>query len=113
MRVATVVNCLSLLACAHAGVVSGRAGPAENPVEGSALAQTSSEQDASVAGLQIPGANLLAAAQDAPYWLADIAHQGVAAFNSNPSTYKVFRNVKDYGAKGIVYWDTLCGSIQS
>lgn len=40
------------------------------------------------------------AAADTAYWLADIAHQGVAAFNSNPSGYKVFRNVKDYGAKG-------------
>lgn len=39
------------------------------------------------------------AAGDA-YWLADITHQGVAAFNENPSGYKVFRNVKDYGAKG-------------
>ncbi|KAF7178365.1 hypothetical protein CNMCM7691_007055 [Aspergillus felis] len=41
-----------------------------------------------------------AAVADPAYWLADIAHQGIAAFNSNPSTYKVFRNVKDYGAKG-------------
>lgn len=40
-----------------------------------------------------------AAVDDPAYWLADIAHQGVAAFNPNPS-YKVFRNVKDYGAKG-------------
>lgn len=40
------------------------------------------------------------AAADTAYWLADIAHQGVAAFNSNPSGYTVFRNVKDYGAKG-------------
>jgi glucan 1,3-beta-glucosidase len=40
------------------------------------------------------------AAADTAYWLADIAHQGIAAFNSNPSGYKVFRNVKDYGAKG-------------
>lgn len=111
MRVATVVNCLSLLACAHAGVVNGRAASGVNPVGGSALAQTP-EQNSSTAGLQIPGANLLAASQDAPYWLADIAHQGVAAFNSNPSTYKVFRNVKNYGAKGIVHWNTLCGSIQ-
>lgn len=37
--------------------------------------------------------------QDPPYWLADISHQGVAAFNPD-STYQVFRNVKDYGAKG-------------
>lgn len=40
-------------------------------------------------------------AADASYWLASIAHQGIAAFNSNPSGYKVFRNVKDYGAKGM------------
>lgn len=41
------------------------------------------------------------AVADAPYWLASIAHQGVAAFNPNPAGYKVFRNVKDYGAKGM------------
>ncbi|KAA8892622.1 pectate lyase superfamily protein-domain-containing protein [Sphaerosporella brunnea] len=34
------------------------------------------------------------------FWLEDIQKQGVAAFNPNPSAYKVFRNVKDYGAKG-------------
>ncbi|KAF3020074.1 hypothetical protein E8E14_001442 [Neopestalotiopsis sp. 37M] len=34
------------------------------------------------------------------YWLEDIRHQGVAPFNSNSTNYKVFRNVKDYGAKG-------------
>ncbi|PSN72002.1 exo-beta 1,3 glucanase-like protein [Corynespora cassiicola Philippines] len=34
------------------------------------------------------------------YWLADIPHQGLAAFNPNPANYKVWRNVKDYGAKG-------------
>jgi glucan 1,3-beta-glucosidase len=37
---------------------------------------------------------------DPSYWLADIAHDGYAAFNPNASTYQVFRNVKDYGAKG-------------
>ncbi|KAK5787947.1 hypothetical protein VI817_010443 [Penicillium citrinum] len=45
-------------------------------------------------------ANIAVEAADASYWLADIAHQGKAAFNSNPSSYTVFRNVKDYGAKG-------------
>ncbi|KAI0780740.1 exo-beta-1,3-glucanase [Trametes elegans] len=35
-----------------------------------------------------------------PYWLENIKHQGIAAFNSNPSSYQVFRNVKDFGAKG-------------
>lgn len=34
------------------------------------------------------------------YWMEDIKHQGIAAFNSNSSDYQVFRNVKDYGAKG-------------
>jgi glucan 1,3-beta-glucosidase len=33
------------------------------------------------------------------YWMEEIEHQGVAAFNPN-ATYQVFRNVKDYGAKG-------------
>jgi glucan 1,3-beta-glucosidase len=37
--------------------------------------------------------------QDPSYWLADISHQGVAAFNPD-STYQVFPNVKDYGATG-------------
>ncbi|KAI8958788.1 glycoside hydrolase family 55 protein [Daldinia sp. FL1419] len=32
------------------------------------------------------------------YWVADIKRQGVAAFGQ--PNYKVFRNVKDYGAKG-------------
>ncbi|EMC99022.1 glycoside hydrolase family 55 protein [Baudoinia panamericana UAMH 10762] len=34
------------------------------------------------------------------YWLADIKHQGIAAFNPSPDTYQVFRNVKDFGAVG-------------
>lgn len=35
-----------------------------------------------------------------PYWLENIAHQGISSFNANPASYKVFRNVKDFGAKG-------------
>ncbi|KDQ06943.1 glycoside hydrolase family 55 protein [Botryobasidium botryosum FD-172 SS1] len=34
------------------------------------------------------------------YWLGQIQHRGTSAFNDNPSSYKVYRNVKDYGAKG-------------
>ena len=34
------------------------------------------------------------------YWLDDIKHQGISAFNSD-TDYTVFRNVKDYGAKGV------------
>ena len=35
----------------------------------------------------------------AAYWMEDILHQGLASFNPNPN-YRVFRNVKDYGARG-------------
>lgn len=34
------------------------------------------------------------------YWLASIPRQGIAPFNSDAAGYKVFRNVKDYGALG-------------
>ncbi|KAI0845404.1 pectate lyase superfamily protein-domain-containing protein [Daldinia vernicosa] len=34
------------------------------------------------------------------YWYETISHQGISAFNSNRATYKVYRNVKDYSAKG-------------
>jgi hypothetical protein len=48
-----------------------------------------------------PTAHIAVAAVDDPaYWLKDIKKQGLAAFNDNPSGYKVWRNVKDYGAKG-------------
>jgi len=33
------------------------------------------------------------------YWLENIKHQGVAPYSGSPG-YSVFRNVKDYGAKG-------------
>ena len=36
----------------------------------------------------------------APYWLENIKHQGVASFNPNPDNYTVFRNVRDFGARG-------------
>ncbi|KAK0726213.1 pectate lyase superfamily protein-domain-containing protein [Apiosordaria backusii] len=35
----------------------------------------------------------------ASFWMEDVAHQGIAAFNPD-KTYTVFRNVRDYGAKG-------------
>ncbi|KAF8894484.1 exo-beta-1,3-glucanase [Infundibulicybe gibba] len=35
-----------------------------------------------------------------PFWLESIKHQGIAAYNPSPSSYKVFRNVKDFGAVG-------------
>lgn len=32
--------------------------------------------------------------------MENVKHQGISAFNANPATYQVFRNVKDFGAKG-------------
>ncbi|KAF8900725.1 exo-beta-1,3-glucanase [Gymnopilus junonius] len=40
-----------------------------------------------------------AAASD-PFWMQTIKHQGKAPLNPNPSSYTVFRNVKDFGAFG-------------
>ena len=34
-----------------------------------------------------------------PFWLETIKHQGQSSFNPDKS-YQVFRNVKDFGAKG-------------
>ncbi|KAJ3556787.1 hypothetical protein NPX13_g10062 [Xylaria arbuscula] len=34
------------------------------------------------------------------YWYESITKRGISAFNDNPKTYKVYRNVKDYGAVG-------------
>ncbi|KAL9078318.1 MAG: hypothetical protein Q9157_002749 [Trypethelium eluteriae] len=34
------------------------------------------------------------------YWLSEIPHQGTSPFLTNNTNYTVFRNVKDYGAKG-------------
>lgn len=42
------------------------------------------------------------------YWQEEINHQGVAAFNDNPD-YRVFRNVRDYGAVGDGVTDDTAG----
>lgn len=34
------------------------------------------------------------------FWMNELSGKGIAAFNPNPSGYKVFRNVKEFGAKG-------------
>lgn len=46
----------------------------------------------------------------APYWLENIAHLGKSSFTPNPSTYKVWRNVKDFGAKG-GFWSCRSGNV--
>ncbi|PPQ70368.1 hypothetical protein CVT24_013143 [Panaeolus cyanescens] len=40
------------------------------------------------------------AAPGEPFWMEKIKHQGKSPFNPNPQDYKVFRNVKDFGAVG-------------
>jgi glucan 1,3-beta-glucosidase len=42
----------------------------------------------------------VAAAFPDGYWLNDMSGKGRAAFNNNPDGYKVFRNIRDYGAVG-------------
>lgn len=44
--------------------------------------------------------NNVAAPSASNYWLANIKRQGVVPFG-NGTEYKIFRNVKDYGAKGM------------
>lgn len=50
------------------------------------------------APIAAPQASAPAAASG--YWFADIQRQGVAPFNPDKANYKVFRNVKEYGAVG-------------
>ncbi|KAK2461102.1 hypothetical protein APHAL10511_006881 [Amanita phalloides] len=40
------------------------------------------------------------AAPTDPFWMQNIKHQGISPYHSNASSYQVFRNVKDFGAKG-------------
>ena len=40
------------------------------------------------------------ASSSAPFWLQSIKHQGISAYNDDPGSYQVFRNVKDFGAQG-------------
>ncbi|TGZ82087.1 pectin lyase-like protein [Ascodesmis nigricans] len=43
---------------------------------------------------------LFAPVNSSDWWFANIERNGHAAFNPSPNTYQVFRNVKEYGAKG-------------
>ena len=60
---------------------------------------TSWNKEGRILDTQSPLPPAVAAADS--YWLEDIKHQGFAAFNPDTS-YQVFRNVKDFGAKGCV-----------
>ncbi|KAJ5971674.1 Pectin lyase fold/virulence factor [Penicillium vulpinum] len=107
MHYSSVIKYLSLVACANAQLLKI---PAVDAMVSSALLPfeqymsfgAATKVATAVKTFETKAATnaKAAAAADTPYWLADIAHQGVAAFNSNPSGYTVFRNVKDFGAKG-------------
>lgn len=43
----------------------------------------------------------LVARDASDYWVAGVKHQGIVAFG-NGTEYQVFRNVKDFGAKGML-----------
>ena len=45
-----------------------------------------------------PRADVSVEKRASSYWYENIAHQGISPHG--PSGYEVFRNVKDYGAKG-------------
>ncbi|OJJ49111.1 hypothetical protein ASPZODRAFT_13848 [Penicilliopsis zonata CBS 506.65] len=92
MRCSLVSVFSVLITVANAGLVHV---PVVNEVLDSASPSSTSvaAQSHSVNGAE-------ATSTSSSYWLADITHQGIAAFNTDPSTYVVFRNVMDYGATG-------------
>lgn len=57
---------------------------------------------ATARGMIVPGAEAEPAVEKraSSYWYENIAKQGIAPFA--PSGYTVYRNVKDFGAKGII-----------
>ena len=55
---------------------------------------------ASLVGASPVASAAAAAASTSSWWLADIQRQGAVPFG-NSTSYKVFRNVMDYGAKGM------------
>jgi hypothetical protein len=94
MRVLSALSCL-LAVGAQAGVVPRRSLKTEAGLQGRSFHSAIDETL-----VQGPEPRALHTRQATSYWLADISKQGIAAFNSNPGSYKVWRNVKDYGAKG-------------
>lgn len=48
----------------------------------------------------MPQSNMAATAPTSGFWMANIKRQGTVAFG-NSTSYQIFRNVKDFGAKGM------------
>ncbi|CAG8892931.1 unnamed protein product [Penicillium egyptiacum] len=99
MRGVSVLTYISLIAWSHARALQVNPQVSSTPPP---LGQDTSPAGSAPSAVSLqPAVHAVSAAVDDPaYWLANIAHQGIAAFNSNPSGYNVFRSVKDYGAKG-------------
>lgn len=55
-----------------------------------------SAQDSSVSAMDFRNQST----QASSFWIEQVDHNGAASFNPSPNSYKVFRNVKDYGAVG-------------
>ncbi|KAG2185732.1 hypothetical protein INT43_002167 [Umbelopsis isabellina] len=90
---------LSLLAIGVTSLVSVQALPA-NKNTGHVSKAAAKVVSAAAVGSSCSGSTLTPSVQTAPMWIQSITHDGTAPFNANPSTYKVYRNVKDFGAKG-------------
>ncbi|KAH7358317.1 pectate lyase superfamily protein-domain-containing protein [Plectosphaerella cucumerina] len=48
----------------------------------------------------MPSLGIKETRQNSGYWMEGLKHQGSWPWGKNPASFKVFRNVKDYGAKG-------------
>ena len=67
---------------------------------------STSKQSATATGPRVPNAISASVLTTMPastcdYWLQNIDHQGFSPSNANPTSYQVFRNVKDFGAAGL------------
>lgn len=54
------------------------------------------------------------ARQSTAYWYEQIPHRGISAFG--PAGYQVYRNVKDYGARGmssLICYETITQTLQA
>ena len=101
------ISCLVTLSCLAAGIHAthgGRQIPQINQLVASATQEYSAAVNFAGA-TNVPAVSNKHKPTSTPvpspgsYWLADITHQGVAAFNPDIS-YQVFRNVRDFGAVG-------------
>ena len=64
------------------------------------LVAPSSPVEAAPTGYNTTGINSTTPQSSSSYWLSNIQRQGTAAFGD--TSYQIFRNVQDFGAKGYV-----------